>query len=259
MKSLVQTTLWAPDHVLNQSRLDTIKTHLDSFLNYRGDWDFHIVNNSQILDAMSQDFIENMKKIHPEKVIYYDFYPENKGWCFARNRGITRFMQSDDYDNIILIDCDVWCYNNNWIINAQLLNKNIPTFMIRKDEPERHSPFLADGILVWKFGEWLGNINVMNKEVINKVGGYDNITFPQNWGFHDCEYGRRLLKSGLFDKTGYYLSMGGAECESIHDDQYQQIMGGVKFEMSHKYLQVFTQTESDVFAGIKPLFFNYEC
>lgn len=256
MKTLVQTTIWIPDDKVSK-RLDIIKRHLEYFKNYNGEWDLYIVNNCNYL----HNEINNTVQENPNTKITISNFSNNPGWCYARNKAITK-MIDEEYDLIIMMDCDIWLNNFNWIINSQKLSQTLPAFMIRVDEEQYRTGKRKVGrknieeFDIWLYDEWIGNINVLTKQTIEKVGGYDNKLFPQPWGLHDCEYGRRLLKSGLLNITGPYPSLAKQECMAVEDSEYDIKISGIKKQVNY-FFPAFYQAQFLIQTGQKPIFFDY--
>ena len=258
MKTLLQTTVWAP---LDQpKRLETLRKHLLAIPTYKGKFDLLINVNGSELNPIVDPIIKEMGDITGAEIeaVTVARTTDNKGWCWARNNGIKTALEGD-YDLLILMDCDIWVEKLDWILKAQDAAKIQPAFMCRMFEAKCMKGG-ARSVFNYKwemYDEWLGCINVLTRKAMETCGGYDNVTFPQEWGYHDCEYGRRLLKAGFFKLTGEYPSLSGLRVIEEHDREYDTSMQSMKDTYGQKYSGTFWAEHTKGMSGEKPLFFDY--
>ena len=114
-----------------------------------------------------------------------------------------------------------------------------------------------NGVKLELFDEWIGCINYCTTEVIDKVGGYDLKELPQHWGYHDCEWGRRLKKAGFISFVPYYPSLDGLTVIEDHDSSYDEMYQSTKYKYINEYGYQFRLMESRIVSGEKPVFFDY--
>lgn len=256
MKTLLTTTVWLPN-LDDPARQQIIEDHLNQFLLYRGEWDLQLVNNSACTLPMVEDFQTKFTQKFPNKLLIINWHPENIGWCRARNLGLD-YMMENNYDLIIQSDCDTYCNNLNWIINCQKFSEEQPAFQIRQyDRADQiGNYFVANGQMICKYVDWWGNINILTRQVVEVVGGFDYETFPMQWGFHDIEYGRRLLKAGFFDRYGAYTALLGQENFDVVNSEYDQKTLPEKDRLRNENYRKFAQVEYDIQTGKKDLYFS---
>ena len=249
MKPLIQSTVWCPDH---QGRIKDVMLHLNALQTYNGEFDVLLVDNgscSEILDKLKE-----LEKL-PNFIIEYN--ENNIGWAKARNRGIKKCLE-DNYPFIALMDCDIVVEDLNWLLKVENALKVFPAFMCRHSkQPGWIAKIAQGGVIFDLWDEWLGCINIMTPPALKVVGGYDWETFPQHWGFHDCEMGRRLLKAGFFGSLTNYPSLSGLGVVEYHARSYDDDYQPGKNEQAAKYAGKFWETHAKIMAGEKPLFFDF--
>jgi hypothetical protein len=162
------------------------------------------------------------------------------GWARGRNYAILQFISNLKYTRLCMSDCDQYFIDSSWVDSILELHKTCPSlhaYMIRPDKYQCHSrvkyiePRSETYIPLDLYEEWLGTSNVIDRRVALEVGGYDCVSFPQHWGFHDAHYGQRLKKSGLLDSTfGWYVDPISIEGDHLDCENYQDYLKDIKQE-----------------------------
>jgi hypothetical protein len=124
------------------------------------------------------------------------------GWAGGRNRIIEIFMDGR-WDRLVLIDQDMFVAADDWIEKIARLTETDPgllAYMMCVNERHvRGEAVLPSGTRAIIMKEFLGGINILSRDAIEKVGGYDTRSFPEHWGWHDILYGRALRAAGLLE------------------------------------------------------------
>jgi hypothetical protein len=251
MKTLVATTLWVPDRA--EFRLRLVTRHLEHLGLYTGDWDLHIVDNCGIL----ADEVSAVTRAAEDcgRLVTLNCRYDNPGWCTARNLALTRFWEGN-YDQIILMDCDSWCTDLSWIELAQGASKLLPAYTLIFPGSYIQGTCYIGEFRFEVVRDWYGNVNVLTRDAVATVGGYDGVTYPWAWGFHDLDYGVRLKKAGMLSKAGNrYLSLC-AGCSDEHDEEYTQKLATIKGEISRKSFVFFDRVRK-IERGEAPVFVDY--
>jgi hypothetical protein len=201
-----------------------------------------IINNSPWLEPQ-------IKAWAGEETIVETY--DNIQWARARNKAIAK-----GYDLTIMADGDMRIDDPAWFGKILQAAKVCPAFMVTP--PYDVIKSIVVGVSDFDLrGSWIGQIDVIRRDAINLVGGYDYKCLTNFWGFHDCEYGVRLKKSGIFDKDfeGQFpaLKIDGV----VHDQPAEYKPDFDKSAMALTAAPVFTQVCRDIESGVKPLFFNY--
>lgn len=248
-KTLVHSVTWCPDG--QPQRVRTVEKHLQRLFDYTGDFDILVTDNAS--EGEGREIVE---KYAGSSLVRF---PTNRGWAFARNYAINHMVENS-YDIIIMLDCDVWSERDDIISYAQDATRDLECFMCRRYETQYMVGFKKTENFKWDlYDEWLGCINVATRRAIDLVGGYDLITFPQQWGFHDCEWGRRVLKAGLLKDLGgekSYPSLYNGKVREEHDDEYDKVLKPMKDEVI-AYANLFWESHVKILRGEKDIFFDY--
>jgi len=253
MKTLIQSTLWVPDNTTD--RYATTIEHVKKLLTYTGEFNIYFTDN----DSCSE-FKDEVKELCKNRSnIIFDWLPENKGWNWARNLGFKKAWD-DNYDLLILMDCDIWVEDLDWVEKSQEAAKVQDVFMVRFEELQyKVGEKEIEGIKFDLYDEGIGSINVVTRKAIEKVGGLDTKVFDNRWGFSDCHMFRRYLKAGFFKKSGTYPSL---HCNAVNgqdfEESYAKVLDPIKHAEIGKYATRFYSDEQKILLGMKPVFFNWE-
>jgi hypothetical protein len=186
------------------------------------------------------------------------------GWAKGRNQAILQFQKMPKYNRLVMSDCDQWFKDTSWITKIKDLADRAPSlkaYMIQphKEHCHGHSKFVpstGSSVILDMYEEWWGTTNVINREVAEVLGGYDCVSFPQNWGFHDVHYGLRLKKSGLLRSTlDWYVDPIRIEGEHLDCPNYQDYLADMKSE-ALQYNRIYMLEKSLIQRGEKPLYFD---
>ena len=243
---LIATVVWCPAD--QPVRAATIRRHLDQLARIAAAHpfvDIHVVANDvvepTVLEAMAPfDAVEH----HRPQV----------GWARGRNRAMRRFRDDPRYDRLAMTDCDQCWDDLSWPATVMALAASEPSlhaYMLRVDKWQRRGTArLPTGTVVDVYDEWYGTTNIIDREVIEQVGALNVADFPQDWGFHDCEWGRRLRRAGLLRSTGgHFVDPIRLTGDLGHDDAYDASMTGLKNACIQTYLPVFRAREREIEAG----------
>ncbi len=257
MKTLVHSIVWCPEG--QPERLEGLKKHLDKLSSYEGEYDYIITAfelNDEVRTVVGEALDSLIKSGHSGE--YYESN-SNKGWAWARNRAIKKTID-EEYDLLIMMDGDIWVEDNEWIVKAQKASEAHPVFMCRMLEPQ----FRKGGKMKFMgqhwdvYDEWLGCINVARRHVLKTVGGYNHVDLPQEWGFHDCEWGRRLGKAGYLKPfNGLYPSLANLGVIEEQEKEYDEYLQKLKDDCLKKYTAKFWSMHQEILAGTRPVFFDY--
>jgi hypothetical protein len=261
-KILVSTLVWAP---LSQSpRAEVICKHLQCL--------------SQVIvkDFVDILIIHNIEPegIHPSVITEIDHlvsmgakvieYNPQVGWARGRNRMIVEFINNPEYCRLAMTDCDQYFADGSWadkILEFDSKLPNLHAYMIRPDKYQVHKKgqiydTLGEVYELDLYEEWLGTTNVIDRLTATTVGGYDCIDFPNFWGFHDPQYGRRLRKSGLLVSTnGWYCDPIRIDGDHLDCAEYQEYLGPMKGQ-SMQYMSVYNSDVYFIESGRKPVWFD---
>lgn len=245
---LISTVVWCPPG--QPARVETLCRHLQQLADMAAAHDFvdiHVIDNDvtepRILAAMAGLGV-------------VERYSPQKGWARGRNLGMKHFRDDPRYLRLALVDCDQGWDDLGWPAQVMALAASDPAlhaYMIRVDKwQRRQSGRLPSGTVVDVYAEWYGTTNVIDREVLSRVGALNAGDFPQDWGFHDCEWGRRLRQSGLLAGTGGRFVDPVRITGSLgHDPAYDAAMTTLKDDCIRSYLPIFAARERDILAGIK--------
>ena len=237
MHTLIQTLVYAPEG--QQGRVETIMKNIAWIKTAK--CDKLIINNSPWLE-------QNIKAwAGPDvRVETYD----NIQWCKARNKAIAK-----GYDLTIMADGDMRIDDPDWFEKVIKAAEVCPAFMIRPADDVIKTIKVND-IEFDLRGGWIGQIDVIRRDAIKLVGGYDYKCLTNFWGFHDCEYGLRLKKSSIFDKDfeGLFPSL---KIEGVIHDHTGYVAPFDKGKMAESAMPFFNKVCQDIESGTKPLYFDY--
>jgi glycosyltransferase involved in cell wall biosynthesis len=251
MKTLVSTLIWVPEG--SKERAKTVAEHLRNLVSYTGDFDVLLVNNG----IHDQSLYESLNGVNFSSNITEVSFKENRGWNIGRNYMINYAMEHD-YDLLIMMDCDIICTNKDWITSCQKGTEVCDAFMVRYSEPPMREGSMNRNGLKWDiYVEWYGCINVVTRKAMEVVGGYDLVTFPEPWGYSDCEYGRRLAKAKMFGALRAYPSLSGMGAVNLQDNE-KYAFSPEKDRITREYKDLFWETHRKVNRGEKPVFFDYK-
>ncbi len=274
MKLLLGSVVWCPED--HPRRHETLKRHLDKLATYQGEYDICVVDNGsgpQVLKIL-QDFEQQCKDLNRNLEMRYN--KENKGWAHGRNTSIKKCMDGG-YDLVAMLDCDIYIETEDWIRQIQRAACVIPAFMGRVNEidvdprtfcspgktldvdPKKRAFICLErfGGITWhRYDEYLGCLNVMTREAIEKVGGYDCESIPSDWGFQDPFWGRCAVKAGLFKSLSPYPALPLKIIEE-HDDDYDKLMDPKKYQWIRQYNVNFLKAELEIRTGARSCFFDY--
>jgi glycosyltransferase involved in cell wall biosynthesis len=133
----------------------------------------------------TQSFISNYKNIYFNQI----FLEKNIGPGLARNRGVSMaryeliaIMDSDDYSykNRFELQIEEFKKNNIDLVGGQIdeYNELLDTFLQTRQVPEKFSDIRKN----LKFYSTINNVTILiKKEVFIKIGGYDGITFGEDY------------------------------------------------------------------------------
>lgn len=215
--------------------------------------------------------VEALAKYAAEATVIINL--DNYGWPVARNQMIGVFKQGD-YELLAMQDCDEFLFDKTWPVKVKALyerNPKVIGYGIRANEfhdgkwksDRINVVILPSNIIVDVYREHLGTTTIVDHKVIDTIGGYDWQAIPCKWGFHDPEYGRRLLKSGLLAESGNKyvdpIRMKDSKrenCETAEDNYYKKLQPYRETILKTKYA-TFLKKEAAVMNGEAPLFFDY--
>lgn len=247
MKTLVHSIIWCPPD--QPERQAGLEKHLERLQTYEGDFDVLVTINGPHdhlgLELPSSWIIKQQ--------------PDNKGWAWARNQAIKMTID-ESYDLLCMMDGDIWVEDSKWILKAQKAAEVQPVFMCRMKEPQ----YMKGGKLKFMghhfevYDEWLGCINVARRYVLKQVGGYNHIDLPNMWGFHDCEWGRRLAKAGLLKAFNGYPSLANLGVIEEQGKEYDKVLDPLKHACLNTYTTKFWQMNDEIIRGTRPVYFDYE-
>ncbi len=241
MKILLSTIVWCPEN--QPAREATILRHLQQLSIMKladRNLDIHIVDN----DVQSPALLAAMKEVGGT----IERFSPQIGWARGRNLAMCRFLENQEYARLIMADCDQCWDDLTWTQHVLHLHKTEPelhAYMIRMDKWAKHATAkLKSGLVVDVYEEWLGTSNVCDRHVVETVGGLNTTDFPQDWGFHDCEWGRRLRQTGCLDSSrGFYIDPIRVNGSLHHDEVYDKSMEPLKLQCIRSYNQIFLQRE----------------
>lgn len=257
---LVGTIVWCPSGERYADRVDVILGHLEDLedaLNHDPRVDLLIINNECFIEKIVDRLKELCGKFSG-RVQVHGFNPQI-GWARGRNYIFSKF--TPEYIRVAVTDCDQYFESPSWVSSIFELVESHPeldAYMIRPDKDQIHKKVrLTDGRVVDLFEEWLGTTNVLSHKAIATVGGYDCVTLPQDWGFHDAEYGRRLRASGILDGVkGYFIDPVCIPGDHKSAPGYDTSMQVLKNQCIAKYNRVFIEQHRAILSGEKNHFFD---
>lgn len=239
MSTLIQTLIYAPE-----GQLENIEAIMQNIAWLKtAKCDKLIINNSP--------WLEERIKIWAGKDVTIETY-DNISWAKARNKAIAK-----GYDLTIMADGDMRIENPDWFEKILEAAKVCPAFMVRPAD-DVIKTITVGGTDFDMRGGWIGQIDVIRRDAIDIVGGYDSESFPGVWGYHDCEYGFRLKKSGIFDKEFEGLLPSLKIDGVIHDQPVEKNPEINKSKVIEKVGPVFIKACEDIESGAKPLYFDYQ-
>ena len=243
---LIATVVWCPAD--QPVRAATIRRHLDQLARIAAAHpfvDIHVVANDVVEPSV-------LAALAPFASV--EHHRPQKGWARGRNLAMRRFRDDARYARLALADCDQCWDDLSWPATVMALARQDPSlqaYMIRVDKWQRRGTArLASGTVVDVYDEWYGTTNVVDRGVIEQVGALNVVDFPQDWGFHDAEWGRRLRRAGLLRSTGgHFVDPIRLTGDLGHDDAYDASMAGLKDRSIRAYLPVFRAREKEIEAG----------
>lgn len=241
MRVLLSTIVWCPDN--QPEREATIIRHLNqlSTMNMSETYlDIHIVAN----DVKSPAILQAIKDVGGT----VESFSPQIGWARGRNLAMYRFYQNPEYVRLIMADCDQCWDDLEWPLQVLTLHKEQPdihAYMVRMDKWAKHATAkLKSGLIVDVYEEWLGTSNVCDRYTVEKVGGLNTTELPQDWGFHDCEWGRRLRQTGCLESSrGFFIDPIRVNGNLSHDDSYDKLMEPLKRHCIRQYNNIFMDRE----------------
>ena len=248
MKTLVGSVTWLPEGFPGRERI--IASHFDSLYKTNLPFDLMIVDN---------DSCHNVKRIVARQDTIETVYnATNEGWATARNC-IIEYGMLNGYDIIALFDCDIGVITEGWL--EQYVNFFSSTGQAycggRPDPWQIKRTIIYKGIEIDQFTEHLGAVNVMHRKCVEIVGGYNNVDLPCKWGLHDCEYGRRLRKSGVLDWCPLYPALSAVRFDIGDDGDYNRDQQPKHAGYIKGYLSVFRRMEQQIKNGSRSVYFPY--
>jgi hypothetical protein len=192
---MIGTLVWCPSG--SETRADAIIDHLNGLLTTTDEEDreIYIVNNETEHEKV-KSYLKMLSDLELVKV--FDFSPQLY-WSGGRNFLVDKFSGSS-YKGLILFDSDIVPTESGWLEKVIQLQSSAPwlhSYMIANDENMKvyfDEDMEVEGFLLSTFKEFVCNTHYMDKKAVKILGGYASKGFAE-WGFCDCEYGRRLAKS----------------------------------------------------------------
>ncbi len=256
MRTLVHSIVWCPED--QPIRLEGLRKHLWRLWKYTGVFDLYITTFE--LGPRVTELFDDFFSEPGDRPIIVEHFPRNLGWAWARNRAIVRTLR-EGYELLAMMDGDIWVEDLSWIETASAASQKLPVFMCRMLDPSHRAggTMRFEGIELDLYPEWIGCINVARREVLETVGGYNLVDLPQEWGFHDCEWGRRLAKAGYFAPLfGAYPSLANLGVVEEQDQSYDEFLKPLKERCLKEYTQKFWEMHQEILVGSRPVWFNPE-
>lgn len=182
------------------------------------------------------------------------------GWAGGRNRIIEIFMEGR-WDRLVLIDQDMFVHADDWMGKIARLIETDPLLLAYMmwvtPHDSRGEVLLESGTRATIMKEYYGGINILSREAIHRVGGYDTRSFPEHWGWHDCLYGRALRAAGLLDyAAGQFIDPIRAPTEHRNATPHEPSSMAYHERVIARYGRVFLRREAEI-AGGKGIYSEY--
>lgn len=266
MKLLIGSLTWCPPY--NKKREEIIVNYLELMAETysKNEFDWLIIDNNTESPVL-QKAIDRYKNI--AQIIRN---PVNYGWAVGRNQMMQVFDKSDS-SLLAMMDCDMFYPEIDWPTRTINAYENIPwlhVFTLRKFTPENEGEYLGmiqseKGISVARYRDLFGMTTVIDKLALKTLGGYDWKVLPATWGWHDIEYGLRIVHANLMPQVNQLDSLMGVSLDPLmmttvehrHTNAYDVFQKSFKDYHRDKLFAPFLKQQEEYRKKTIPVFFDY--